>query len=343
MSETSRRKPLEEAKERFLKKARLNGSLQQNDILDQIDELGLSEEDYDSLTDYLVSKGVVIRDDELSKAPINPSQVSSSDILKLYLSEMGKYPLLSREQETALAKRIAKGDEEAKNELINSNLRLVVSIAKHYSNNNVPLADLIQEGNIGLARAAEKFDYAKGFKFSTYATWWIKQAVSRAIADQSRNIRLPIHVTDTIRKINRAKTKLAQSLGREPNDKETADALPGLTESDIAYYASLPSDTVSLDAPVGEDGSGEVGDFVKVDESEREVTAGLEDEDRNNLIRKGMSLLNERERDIVASLYGLGDNDPKSLEEVGKTYGLSRERIRQIRDAALAKMRKALR
>lgn len=342
MSERKTKSPFAEIEEFFLAEAKEQGSLQQNEILDKSDELGLSEEDYESLVSDLVAKGVSIKDDEFSFQGAASENVSSTDPLRLYLVQMGKYPLLSKDEETKLAKRIADGDQEAKDALINANLRLVVSVAKHYVNKNIPLSDLIQEGNIGLSRAAEKFDYTKGFKFSTYATWWIKQAVSRAIADQSRNIRIPVHVVENIRKINKVKHELIQSLGREPTEEEVAKALPGFTENDVAYYETLPLDTVSLDAPVGDDDSGEVEDFVKVDETEEEVTEGLENEDRNKLIRQGLEKLNPREREIIILLYGLDDGDAKSLEEVGKKYALSRERIRQIRDAALAKMRKGL-
>jgi RNA polymerase sigma factor, sigma-70 family len=342
MRERKAKVPFAEAEDFFLAEAKEQGSLQQNEILDKADEFDLSEEEYERLVNDLTSHGVSIKDDELSRSGSAPDGVSSADPLRLYLVQMGKYPLLNKEEEIALAKRIAEGDQEAKNALINANLRLVVSVAKHYANKNLPLADLIQEGNIGLTRAAEKFDYTKGFKFSTYATWWIKQAVSRAIADQSRNIRLPVHVVECIRKINNVRRELLQSLGRDPTDEEVAKALPGFTENDVAYYATLPLDTVSLDAPVGDEDSSEVGDFVKTEGDEEEVTEGLEDEDRNNLIRQGLKQLNQREQEIIILLYGLDDGESKSLEEVGKKYSLSRERIRQIRDAALAKMRKRL-
>jgi RNA polymerase primary sigma factor len=253
---------------------------------------------------------------------------------------MGQFPLLSKDEEIALAKKISEGDIEAKNALINSNLRLVVSIAKHYANSGVPIQDLIQEGNIGLAHAAEKFDYTKGFKFSTYATWWIKQAITRAIADQSRNIRIPVHVAETLTKINRTRHELAQSLGREASDEEVAEALKMPLE-DIQRYSSLPLSTTSLDAPVGDDEGDEMSNFV-ADPSSDDETDSIDLEDKLNLISKGMSLLNERERDIILQLFGFTDGESKSLEEVGAEYGLSRERIRQIRDGALAKMRKEL-
>lgn len=342
MTDKKKISPLSAAEEYFVSQAQKAGSLQQNDILDKVDEFGLSEEDYDKLCDFLAEKHVVVKDDELTSTNTTPLTVSSSDPLRLYLTQMGQYPLLSKEEELELAKRIAQGDQEAKDKLINSNLRLVVSIAKRYANNNIPLADLIQEGNIGLTRAAEKFDYTKGFKFSTYATWWIKQAVSRAIADQSRNIRIPVHVVENLKKVNRARHELAQTLGHEPSDEEVAAALPGFTVDDIIYLDTLQLDTVSLDQPVGDDGTEEVGDFVKTTDSEDEVTEGLENEDKKNLVRQGLTYLDDREKAIITELYGLEDDEEKSLEEVGKQYGLSRERIRQIRDAALNKMQKEL-
>ena len=345
-----RKKPTayESAKGYFLAEAKSKGYLQQSEILDRADELHLKEEEYEKLVGELSAAKVTIKDEDVtdegndSSEAVAPSAVSSSDTLKLYLSEMGKYPLLTREQEVELAKRIAQGDQEAKNELVNSNLRLVVNIAKHFASPAIPLADLIQDGNIGLTRAAEKFDYTKGFKFSTYATWWIKQAVTRAVADQSRNIRLPVHVAESIRKINKTKGQLTQKLGRDPTDEEIAAAIPGFTETDVAYYENLSPDTVSLDQPVGDDEGADVGDFVKSEDSADEVAEGVEAEERGSLIDKGFEKLDERERDIIIKLFGLEDGDEKSLEEVGKEYGLSRERIRQIRDGALAKMRRSI-
>jgi RNA polymerase primary sigma factor len=296
MTDKKKISPLLAAEEFCVSEAQKAGFLQQNEILDKADEFGLSEEDYDKLCDFLAEKRIVIKDDELSLANTTPMTVSSSDPLRLYLAQMGQYPLLSKEEELELAKRIAQGDQEAKDKLINSNLRLVVSIAKHYANNNIPLADLIQEGNIGLTRAAEKFDYTKGFKFSTYATWWIKQAVSRAIADQSRNIRIPVHVVENLTKINRIRHELAQSLGREASDEEVASALK-MSVEDIRYYAALPLSTTSLDAPVGDDDGDEMSNFVA--DPEDNETDSIDVEDNLGLISKGMACLNERERDII--------------------------------------------
>jgi RNA polymerase primary sigma factor len=332
---------LEAAEDFFLQKGKTDGYIAQNYLLDEADTFELSEEDYEKLVAFIAEKGISVKDEEILEAAEKPSEVKSSDPVRLYLMQMGRYKLLTKEQEIALAKRIQAGDQSAKDELINANLRLVVSIAKHYSNRNIPIQDLIQEGNIGLTHAAEKFDYTKGFKFSTYATWWIKQAIARAIADQSRNIRIPVHVVESLSKINKTRHELTQKFGRDPTDEEVAAALPGFTLQDIRDYESLPLDTVSLDAPVGEDEGDEIVDFVK-DPSSDEVTTGLDVEDELKLISRVMGILSEREQDIVTQLFGLKDGDPRSLEEVGAKYGLSRERIRQIRDGALAKMRKEL-
>jgi RNA polymerase primary sigma factor len=332
---------LKAAEEFFLAKAK-EGPLDPNLLLDATDDFALSEEEYDQLADFLSKAGVKFSDKEEEAASLEkPLAVSSNDPIRLYLSQMGQYPLLSKDEEMALAKRIFEGDREAKNDLINSNLRLVVSIAKHYAGCGVPIQDLIQEGNIGLAHAAEKFDYTKGFKFSTYATWWIKQAITRAIADQSRNIRIPVHVAETLAKINRVRHEMAQELGKEPSDEELVAELPGISLADLRYYESLPLSTASLNAPVGDDGEDEVMNFVS-DPNSDPADAGINIEDDMATISKGMATLNDREREIITELFGLVDGEPKSLEEVGSKYNLSRERIRQIRDGALAKMRKEL-
>jgi RNA polymerase primary sigma factor len=330
---------LEAAEAFFLAQSQGKGSIDQNFLLDEADDFLLSEDEFEKLNDFLAANHIAIRDDELLLNE-KPASVNSSDPFRLYLSQMGQFPLLSKDEEIALAKKISEGDMEAKNALINSNLRLVVSIAKHYANSGVPIQDLIQEGNIGLAHAAEKFDYTKGFKFSTYATWWIKQAITRAIADQSRNIRIPVHVAETLTKINRARHELAQSLGREATDEEVAKELK-MSLEDIQRYSALPLSTTSLDQPVGDDDGDEMSNFV-ADPSSDDETDSIDLEDNLNLISKGMSLLNERERDIILELFGFTDGESKSLEDVGAKYGLSRERIRQIRDGALAKMRKEL-
>jgi RNA polymerase primary sigma factor len=335
---------LEEAKKYFVSLAQDNNNvLEQNDLLDDADKFLLTEDEYDELLSYLSSCGINVVDRELSSYSIKSGPVDSSDPVRLYLSQMGQYPLLTREQEVELAKRIEAGDKEAKDELINSNLRLVVSIASHYRNKNIPISDLIQEGNIGLTHAAEKFDYRLGNKFSTYATWWIKQAITRAIADQSRAIRIPVHVVENISKVNKAKRDLIQKLGRDPSEEEIAAEIPGFTASMVHDIDSLPLDTLSLDTPVGEDGSEELGDFVKdKDDPDDAITSGIEVEDDLKIIASGMSVLSPREREIISLLFGLEDGESHSLEEVGEKYGVSRERIRQIRESAIAKMRNAI-
>lgn len=342
MAKVAKATGLAAAQSFFLAKAAQQGNqIDQNFLLDEADDFLLSEEEYEKLVESLTASGVQLIDRELVAVEnAKPGIVDSSDPVRLYMSQMGRFPLLSKEEEIALAKRIAAGDLEAKNELINSNLRLVVSIAKHYANSGVPIQDLIQEGNIGLAHAAEKFDYTKGFKFSTYATWWIKQAITRAIADQSRNIRIPVHVAETLTKINRARHELAQQYGREATDEEVASFLK-MSLEDVRYFAALPLATTSLDAPVGDEDGDEVGSFVS-DPDDSDEKDSIDVEDDLNLIARGMKALSDRERDIIIALFGMNDGESKSLEEVGAKYGLSRERIRQIRDGALTKMRKEL-
>jgi RNA polymerase primary sigma factor len=333
---------LEAAEEYFLSAAK-DGKINQSLLLDEADDFALSEDEFDSLAAFLSSHGIQIVDHELDDYS-SLSDVKSNDPVRLYLAQMGQYPLLTREQEVELAKRIAKGDKEAKDALINSNLRLVVSIARHYQNRSIPIQDLYQEGNIGLTRAVEKFDYTKGFKFSTYATWWIKQAITRAIADQSRTIRIPVHVVEDMAKVNKVRRELTQKLGREPTNEELADACPDFSLKDINNLSQVPLDTVSLDAPVGENGEEDVGDFVKADDENGldAITSSIDVEDNLHLIAEGMNVLSPREKEIISLVFGLSGEEPLSLEDVGKRYGLSRERIRQIRDAALVKMRKAL-
>jgi RNA polymerase primary sigma factor len=251
-----------------LSKLREKDSIDQNFLLDEADDFLLSEEEFEKLSDFLA--GPSISPFAMTNfSNEKPLQVSSSDPFRLYLSQMGQFPLSKPRRRNRIGQENRQGDLEAKNALINSNLRLVVSIAKHYANSGVPIQDLIQEGNIGLAHAAEKFDYTKGFKFSTYATWWIKQAITRAIADQSRNIRIPVHVAETLTKINRSRHELAQSLGREATDEEVAAALKMPIE-DVRYYASLPLSTTSFDAPVGDDEGDEMSNFV-ADPSENDT------------------------------------------------------------------------
>ena len=265
--------------------------------------------------------------------------VKVNDSVKIYLREIGKVPLLTAQQETELAKRIAEGDEEAKQDLIQANLRLVIAIAKRYAGRGMPFLDLIQEGNMGLIKAVDKFDYTKGFKFSTYATWWIRQAIARAIADQARTIRIPVHMVETIYKITRAQRQLVQELGREPTAEEISERLDGALSADrIREIQRINQEPVSLETPIGEEDDSHLGDFLEDKEVEtpNEYTTKslLKDE-----LYEVMSDLTEREQKVLKLRYGLEDNHPRTLEEVGKEFNVTRERIRQIEAKAIKKLR----
>lgn len=265
----------------------------------------------------------------------------ADDSVRLYLREIGKIPLLSPEEEAELAQRVVKGDKKAKDKMVEANMRLVVSIAKRYSGRGLDLLDLIQEGNTGLLRAVEKFDPEKGFKFSTYATWWIRQAITRAIADQARTIRIPVHMVETINKVLRASRKLTQELNREPTIEEIAKDMDMEIEK-VEYVMRIKQDIASLDASVGRDGEDEdsvLGDFV-----EDEERISPEDSAANQLLKEQiasiLSTLSEREQKIIKLRFGIGGGRPHTLEEVGAEFSVTRERIRQIEAKALSKLRK---
>ncbi len=267
------------------------------------------------------------------------SEVRINDSVKMYLKEIGKYDLLKPEEEPILAKKILEGDEEAKERLINCNLRLVVNIAKHYVGRGMQFLDLIQEGNLGLMKAVDKFDYTKGYKFSTYATWWIRQAITRAIADQARTIRIPVHMVETINKMTRIQRQLIQDLGREPTAEEISEAMGGeLTPKRIREIQRIALEPVSLETPIGEEDDSHLGDFIEDKESESPVdytTRQLLKEELYSILKD----LSEREERVIRLRYGLDDNCPKTLEEVGKIFGVTRERIRQIEAKAIKKLR----
>lgn len=266
-----------------------------------------------------------------------PKSVPTDDPVRMYLKEIGKVPLLTAEEERELAIRMQNGDEEAKNKLCESNLRLVVSIAKRYLNRGLTFLDLIQEGNLGLIKAVDKFDYTKGFKFSTYATWWIRQAITRSIADQARTIRIPVHMVETINKLIRIQRQLLQELGREPTAEEIAKEM-GITVEKVREIKKISQDPVSLETPIGEEEDSHLGDFIPDDDVPAPVDAAAYSMLKEQLMEV-LDTLSEREKKVLMLRFGLEDGRPRTLEEVGKEFNVTRERIRQIEAKALRKLR----
>ncbi len=266
-----------------------------------------------------------------------PEGVSTEDPVRMYLKEIGKIPLLSAEEEIEVAKKVEQGDLNAKKKLAEANLRLVVSIAKKYVGRGMQFLDLIQEGNLGLLKAVDKFDYTMQYKFSTYATWWIRQAITRAIADQARTIRIPVHMVETINKLSRTRRQLVSELGREATDEEVAKALD-ITVEKVHEIMKFAQEPVSLESPVGEEDDSHLGDFVEDDKTETPAEAAafmlLKEQ-----LQTALSTLTERERKVILLRFGLEDGHPKTLEEVGKVFGVTRERIRQIEAKALRKLK----
>ena len=290
-------------------------------LLDTDDEMILSEEDeVEIIDDADVLEGV-----------------STEDPVRMYLKEIGNVPLLSTEEEVALAQRVEEGDESAKKQLIEANLRLVVSIAKKYVGRGMPFLDLIQEGNMGLMKAVDKFDYSKGFKFSTYATWWIRQAITRGIADTGRTIRVPVHMVETINKTLRMTRTLLQELGREPTPEEVADRL-GVPVARVREVLKISRDPVSLDTPIGEEDDSHLGDFIEDDSALSPADSAAFSMLREEL-STALESLTDRERQVVQLRFGLIDGRARTLEEVGKEFNVTRERIRQIEAKALRKLR----
>ena len=290
-------------------------------LLDTDDEVILSEEDeVEIIDDADVLEGV-----------------STEDPVRMYLKEIGNVPLLSTEEEVALAQRVEAGDESAKKQLIEANLRLVVSIAKKYVGRGMPFLDLIQEGNMGLMKAVDKFDYSKGFKFSTYATWWIRQAITRGIADTGRTIRVPVHMVETINKTLRMTRTLLQELGREPTPEEVAERL-GVPVARVREVLKISRDPVSLDTPIGEEVDSHLGDFIEDDSALSPADSAAFSMLREEL-STALESLTDRERQVVQLRFGLIDGRARTLEEVGKEFNVTRERIRQIEAKALRKLR----
>jgi RNA polymerase primary sigma factor len=271
-----------------------------------------------------------------SKSTLDLKPDMTTDSLQLFLRNIGKTRLLTAQEEVALAKRIERGELAAKERMVEANLRLVVSIAKRYRNQGLPFLDLIQEGTIGLVRAAEKFDYRRGYKFSTYATWWIRQAVARALADKSRTIRIPVHIVERLNKISRAERRLVTELGRDPTSEEIAE-VTGVDPEEVDSIKRSARAPISLEKPVGDDDGSEFGQFIADDQAESPYELAVEALTKQAL-RRAMDNLSYRERRVLELRYGLGDKQPCTLDEVGRTFNVTRERIRQIENGSLRKL-----
>jgi RNA polymerase primary sigma factor len=326
----------------LLDQAEEGGCLQISRVSQLVERLDLAEDDVVQLYQEAQDRGLQITDDcgqeRTDSVYVNGDlAAATTDALQLFLNEAGRYPLLTPAEEIELAKRVERGDKEAKDRMINSNLRLVISIAKRYQGHDLPLLDLIQEGIIGLIRAVEKFDWRKGFKFSTYATWWIRQAVQRGVANKSRTIRIPVHISEREQRLRRAERELRAELGRDPDEKEVAKAAK-LPLKQVREVRSAARAVTSLDRPVGDEGDATFGDLVAKEhapppEEEVRVTLG------RDALHRAIAELPDREREVVKLRYGLnGDPDPTSLEEIGRRLGLTRERVRQIEAEALERL-----
>jgi RNA polymerase primary sigma factor len=315
------------------------GSLSAEEITLALDELDLEPgqvDDFYHALDELQIEVVAAEEDDQPELDDEATEIST-DALQLFLKDVGKVDLLTAAQEVELAKRIERGDHRAKQEMVEANLRLVVSIAKKYRNQGLPFLDLIQEGTIGLVRAAEKFDHRKGFKFSTYATWWIRQAVARALADKARTIRMPVHIVEKLNKIVRTERKLRAELGREPLAAEIAGELE-LETDEVESIRRSSQPPVSLEKPVGDEEESEFGHFL-TDETEALPDEVAEEQLRKAALRRVLSSLSPRERRVLELRYGLDGEHPRTLDEVGRTFNVTRERIRQIENQSLKKLR----
>ena len=338
----------------LIEKGKRQGVLTYNEIMDNLQETDLTPEQIDELYVKLSSMGieVITEAPELpsiegapTEAPTDevevdlsvPEGVGIDDPVRMYLKEIGRVPLLKSEEEVELAKRMEEGDEEAKRRLAEANLRLVVSIAKRYVGRGMLFLDLIQEGNLGLIKAVEKFDYRKGYKFSTYATWWIRQAITRSIADQARTIRIPVHMVETINKLIRVSRQLLQELGREPSPEEIAKEM-NISEEKVREIIKIAQEPVSLETPIGEEEDSHLGDFIPDDDIPAPAEAAAFTLLKEQLIDV-LDTLTDREEKVLRLRFGLDDGRARTLEEVGKEFNVTRERIRQIEAKALRKLR----
>ena len=301
--------------------------LEPEELQAALEELDLSEDELDELREELEEEAPELEAE---------ADEALTDALALFLKQIGRVELLTAAQEVELAKRIERGDLLAKNEMVEANLRLVVSIAKRYRNQGLPFLDLIQEGTIGLVRAAEKFDYRRGFKFSTYATWWIRQAVARALADKSRTIRMPVHVVEKLNRVGRVERELRSSLGRDPSAAEVA-AGAGLTETEVQQILRAAQIPISLEKPVGDEEESELGHFIE-DEGADQPDEAAEASLRNETLVRAMAGLSPRERRVLELRFGLNGEQPRTLDEVGRLFSVTRERIRQIESQSLKKL-----
>ena len=317
--------------------------LEKKEVADAFQDIPMSVENMEKIYSYLENNNIDvigIMDEAIEEEKIDlslPDGISIDDPVRMYLKEIGKVPLLSADEEIALAKRMEDGEEEAKQKLAEANLRLVVSIAKRYVGRGMQFLDLIQEGNMGLIKAVEKFDWSKGYKFSTYATWWIRQAITRAIADQARTIRIPVHMVETINKLSRVKRQLVQELGRDPSPEEIAKEM-GIPVSKVREISKVAQDPVSLETPIGEEEDSHLGDFIPDNDTPVPADAATYTLLREQLLEV-LGTLTDREQKVLRLRFGLDDGRNRTLEEVGKEFNVTRERIRQIEAKALRKLR----
>ncbi|MGX6442782.1 RNA polymerase sigma factor RpoD [Neobacillus sp. K501] len=346
---------LEQVKDQLTELGKKIGVLAYDDIAEKMAGFDLEPDQMDEFYEFLGEQGVELvgesdeedpsikqlakeDDDEFDLNDLSvPPGVKINDPVRMYLKEIGRVDLLSAEEEIKLANRIEEGDEEAKRRLAEANLRLVVSIAKRYVGRGMLFLDLIQEGNMGLIKAVEKFDYRKGFKFSTYATWWIRQAITRAIADQARTIRIPVHMVETINKLIRVQRQLLQDLGREPTPEEIAEDMD-LTPDKVREILKIAQEPVSLETPIGEEDDSHLGDFIE-DQDATSPSEHAAYELLKEQLEDVLDTLTDREENVLRLRFGLDDGRTRTLEEVGKVFGVTRERIRQIEAKALRKLR----
>lgn len=346
---------IDQVKDQLIELGKKKGSLSYDAISKKLSQFELDAEQMDEFYEQLTEQGIQLNEEkedeedpdeeeievEEEEFDLNdlsvPPGVKINDPVRMYLKEIGRVDLLTPNEEIELAERIAQGDEEAKRRLAEANLRLVVSIAKRYVGRGMLFLDLIQEGNMGLIKAVEKFDYTKGFKFSTYATWWIRQAITRAIADQARTIRIPVHMVETINKLIRVQRQLLQDLGREPSPEEIAEDMD-LTPEKVREILKIAQEPVSLETPIGEEDDSHLGDFIE----DQEATSPSDHaayEMLKEQLEDVLDTLTDREENVLRLRFGLDDGRTRTLEEVGKVFGVTRERIRQIEAKALRKLR----